>query len=129
MKDYCHCTGRQSKWCHCNYVVKEHHSLKARVKAAKAIAWVIFGGLLVVAALGLTGCAVKPEANPYPNGQFQGSVEQWDQSVADKCKEIAVVVVADAYDRVKGEKPSAEQIDFALRQIYGQCLADHGRQI
>lgn len=128
MKDYCHCTGRQSKWCHCNYVVKEHHALKARVKAAKAIAWVAFGGLLVVAVLGLTGCALKPEAHPYPHGQFQGTVDQWDMETEDQCREIAVTIVAESY-KADGSKASPEIINKALDNVFAQCMFQFGRSI
>lgn len=128
MKHYCPCTGRKTNVCPCHDMVKEHNALKARVKAAKVIAWAAFGGLLVVAALGLTGCALKPEAHPYPNGQFQGTVDQWDMETEDQCREIAVTMVAQAY-KEDGSKAGPEIINKALDNVFAQCMFQFGRSI
>lgn len=78
---------------------------------------------VVVLTLPLIGCAVTRT-----DRQFQSSVGKWDQEVSDACKVVAITLVADALKRTE-QRPSDEQIEQALINVYGQCLVNNGRTI
>lgn len=131
-KAFCPCTGRNVSVCPCVEQVEAYHASNARVRAAKRMVYLSLGVLLAIALVALTGCAsapqVYPQGNPYPNGQPQTNVEQWDEEVVEECKQIAVLVVGSEYAKIEGPKPTAEQVEEALQFIYGQCLVMKGRQ-